>query len=66
MPDRPRLWRRLCADCLMLDQSYAALAAEADGEAALSEPWACPSCGGANALATRPLADDDLAERPSS
>lgn len=64
MPDRPKLWRRLCAQCGMLDQAYAAIATEEDGESALADPWRCPSCGSTEALATRPLEDADLDEQP--
>lgn len=63
-PDRPRIWRRLCASCHMLDTSYAAIATEEAGEAALSDDWCCPSCGSTEALAARPLEDTDLDEQP--
>lgn len=60
MTDKPHLWRRVCADCGQLDQAYAAIATDQTGEAALSEPWSCPNCGGTEAVATRPLEDADL------
>lgn len=62
MADRVKLWRRLCTQCQMLDTSYAAIADEADGEAALSDPWTCPSCGCTESLAARPMEDADLDE----
>lgn len=62
MPDRAKLWKRLCACCHMLDTSYAAIATEANGEAALADPWSCPHCGSTEAIAARPLEDADLDE----